>query len=57
MEFVQGAFLLRRSLILPEVNYFPEDTGSITAPLPVLVLCLALQNLKRFLQAPYVSSS
>lgn len=42
MEFVQEAFLMRRSLILPEVSHFPEAAGSITALLPVLVLCLAL---------------
>lgn len=42
MEFVQEAFLMRRSLILAEVNHFPEDTRSITALLPVLLLCFAL---------------
>lgn len=61
MEFVQEAFLRRRSLILPEVNHFPEDTRSITALLPVLVLCLALLVLvlpsKKVLQALYVPSS
>lgn len=61
MEFVQGAFLMRRSLIQPEVNHFPENTGSITALLSVFVLCLALLMLvlpsKKVLQALYVPSS
>lgn len=61
MELVQKAFLLRRSLILPEVNRFPEDTQSITALLLVLVLCLALLVLlltsKKVLQVLYVPSS
>lgn len=61
MEFVQGAFLMRRSLILPEVNHFPEDTGSIIALLSVFVLCLALLMLvlpsKKVLQELYVPRS
>ena len=32
MEFVQEAFLLRRSLILPEVNHFPEDVLGPSQP-------------------------
>lgn len=59
MEFVQEAFLMRRTL--PEVNHFPEDTQSITAVLPVLVLLLAPLVLavpsKRALQVLYVPSS
>lgn len=39
MEFVQG--LLMKSLILPGVNHFPEDTQSIS---PAPCVCVSLQK-------------
>lgn len=62
MEFVQEAFLMRRSLILPEVNHFPVISLGPSQPCSqcccsaLLFLCLC-HPLKKVLQELCVPSS